>query len=73
MSHVHSASHKLYLTVLFLFLQTPQEFEEARFENDPALVNKLIITGRDAMHRTVESFMQRRQQIIEEEDRARNL
>jgi len=35
-------------------------------------VNRLIITGRDAMHRTVEAFMQKRQQIIEEEDRAHN-
>jgi len=52
---------------------TRKEFEAARFEADPEIVNRLIITGRDAMHRTVEAFMQKRQQIIEEEDSARNL
>ncbi|KAF5838238.1 hypothetical protein DUNSADRAFT_3218 [Dunaliella salina] len=52
---------------------TRKEFEAARFEADPEIVNKLIITGRDAMHRTVEAFVQKRQQIIDEEDSARNL
>ncbi|KAI8472532.1 MAG: hypothetical protein J3K34DRAFT_413948 [Monoraphidium minutum] len=44
-----------------------QEFEAARHEPDPELVNKMLVTGRDAVQRTVEQFMKRRQQIIEEE------
>ena len=50
-----------------------QEFDAARFEPDPEIVNRLIITGRDAMHRTVEAFMEKRQQIINEEDSAQNM
>lgn len=44
-----------------------QEFEDARVETDPEIINKLIITGRDAVQRTVESFMRKRSQIIQEE------
>lgn len=44
-----------------------QEFEAARHEADPELVNRMIVTGRDAVQRTVEQFMRRRQQIIQEE------
>lgn len=44
-----------------------QEFEDARFEQDPEIVNRLIITGRDAMTRTVEAFVAKRAKIIEEE------
>lgn len=51
---------------------TRQEFEAARFEQDPEIVNKLIITGRDCVHRTMETFAQRRRQIIEEEAAAQD-
>ncbi len=44
-----------------------QEFEDARIETDPEIINKLIITGRDAVQRTVEAFMKKRRSIIEEE------
>ncbi|KAK9819670.1 hypothetical protein WJX72_000938 [[Myrmecia] bisecta] len=44
-----------------------QEFEAARFEREPELVNRLIISGRDSVQRTMEKFMARRQQVIEEE------
>ncbi|KAL6751557.1 hypothetical protein V8C86DRAFT_2776594 [Haematococcus lacustris] len=46
---------------------TRKEYEDAKHEQDPEIVNKLIITGRDAMHRTVESFMAKRAHIIREE------
>jgi len=49
----------------------PQEFEDARVETDPEIINKLIITGRDAVARTMESFMKRRNAIIEDEAAAR--
>lgn len=45
-----------------------QEFEAARHEPDPELINRMIVTGRDAVQRTVEGFMQKRQRIIAEED-----
>ncbi|GAX72838.1 hypothetical protein CEUSTIGMA_g293.t1 [Chlamydomonas eustigma] len=44
-----------------------KEYEAARHENDPEIINKLIITGRDAVHRVVESFWRRRNQIIQDE------
>ena len=40
-----------------------QEFEAARYEQDPGLVSKLIITGRDAVLRTVEVFLKKRQEL----------
>ncbi|KAG2495570.1 hypothetical protein HYH03_006170 [Edaphochlamys debaryana] len=36
-----------------------QEYEAARFEPDPEIINKLIITGRDCVQRTMESFAAR--------------
>jgi hypothetical protein len=44
-----------------------QEFEAARHEPDPELINRMIVTGRDAVQRTVEGFLQRRARIINEE------
>jgi hypothetical protein len=47
-----------------------QEYEAARHEADPELVNRMLVTGRDAVHRTVEQFMRKRRQIIAEEEAA---
>lgn len=44
-----------------------QEFEAARHEPDPELVNRMIVTGRDAVQRTVEGFMRQRNKIIDDE------
>jgi hypothetical protein len=44
-----------------------QEFEAARHEPDPELINRMIVTGRDAVHRTVEGFLKKRARIIDEE------
>lgn len=44
-----------------------KEFEDAKQETDPEILNKLIITGRDAVQRTVEAFWKRRSGIIAEE------
>jgi hypothetical protein len=49
-----------------------QEYEDARIETDPEIVNKLIITGREAVQRTVESFMKKRAAIIDEEAAAQD-
>ncbi|GIL87430.1 hypothetical protein Vretifemale_15542, partial [Volvox reticuliferus] len=43
-----------------------KEFEAARFEPDPEIVNKLIITGRDCVQRTVESLAVRAKGLVEE-------
>lgn len=45
-----------------------QEFEQARYERDPELINRMIVTGRDAVQRAVEGFMRKRDRIIAEED-----
>jgi hypothetical protein len=43
------------------------EFEIARHEPDPELINRMIVTGRDAVQRIVDAYMRKRQRIIEEE------
>jgi hypothetical protein len=45
------------------------EFEAARGETDPELVTRMIVTARDALHRAVDQFRQRRAAIIEDEAR----
>ncbi|KAG2449046.1 hypothetical protein HYH02_005795 [Chlamydomonas schloesseri] len=39
------------------------EFEAARFEPDPEIINKLIITGRDCVQRTMEAFAARAKRL----------
>ncbi len=53
--------------LIYLLPLMTQEFEDAKFEPDPEIINKLVITGRDAVQRTVEAFWKRRKTIIEEE------
>lgn len=43
------------------------EFEAARRERDPELINRMIVTGRDAVARTMHGFVKRRASIIEDE------
>jgi Complex 1 protein (LYR family) len=43
------------------------EFEVARKERDPELINRMIVTGRDAVSRTVEGFLRRRSRIVADE------
>lgn len=40
-----------------------QEFELARHEQDPELVSRLIVSGRDAVHQVVDKFMAKRDQM----------
>jgi hypothetical protein len=46
------------------------EFEAARREPDPELINRMLVTGRDAVARSVEGFMAKRARIIAEEEEA---
>lgn len=52
---------------------TRQEFEAARFEQDPELISRLIVTGRECVQRSLENFEKRRQAIQAEEDRGLGL
>lgn len=36
-----------------------KEFEEARYESDPEVINRLLVVGRDAVHQVAEKFMQK--------------
>lgn len=44
-----------------------QEFEAARFETDPEIINRLLLVGRDSVHQVAERFLSQRQKIIDEE------
>lgn len=50
---------------------TRKEFEAARFEVDPELINQLLVVGRDAVHRVTEKFIQKREKIIEKQNAPR--
>jgi hypothetical protein len=43
------------------------EFEAARYETDPELVARMLVTARDAVQRSVEGFMAKRARIIADE------
>lgn len=49
-----------------------QEFDVGRHERDPEMVNRMLLTGRDALDRTVGKFLERRATIQKEEDRSRD-
>lgn len=44
-----------------------KEYEEARFENDPEVVTRLIIGGRDAVQSAIDKLVEKQQQQIEKE------
>lgn len=45
-----------------------QEFEAARFEQDPELIARLLVGGRDAVQAAVDKFLKKREDIIKKED-----
>ena len=45
-----------------------KEFEAGRLERDPEMVNRLLLTGRDAVDQAVSKFLERREAIQREED-----
>ncbi|KAK9819428.1 hypothetical protein WJX74_002630 [Apatococcus lobatus] len=47
-----------------------QEFEMARYLKDPEQVNRLLLSGRDAVEKVLEKFEAKRQQIQQQEDAA---
>lgn len=40
-----------------------EEFEQARHERDPEIVNRLLVVGRDAVHQVAEKFIEKRKHI----------
>jgi hypothetical protein len=51
---------------------TRKEFEDARFEQDPEIINRMIITGRDCVQRTVDKFLQKREQLLQQDQGSNN-
>jgi len=43
-----------------------EEFEQAKHERDPEVVNRLLVVGRDAVHQVAEKFLQKRAEINNE-------
>jgi len=48
-----------------------REFEAGRHERDPEMVNRLLLTGRDALDQAVTRFLDKREEIQREEDAGR--
>ena len=46
-----------------------KEYQAARFEKDPQVINKLIISGRDCLEKSLQSVIDKQRQIVEEEQR----
>ncbi|PSC70812.1 complex 1 family LVR family (ISS) [Micractinium conductrix] len=46
------------------------EYEAARFEQDPEILNRLLLVGRDAVHQVAEKFLAKRQQMIDQAEAA---
>lgn len=44
-----------------------KEFEASREETDPEILNRMIITGRDAVQKAAERFMKKREAIQQQE------
>ncbi|CAK9265924.1 unnamed protein product [Sphagnum jensenii] len=42
------------------------EFEQARNEKDPEVIARLLVVGRDAVHRTLEKFASKRDEVLKE-------
>lgn len=40
-----------------------EEFEQARYERDPEIVNRLLVVGRDAVHQVAEKFIDKRNNV----------
>lgn len=48
-----------------------REFEAGRHERDPEMVNRMLLTGRDAVEKAVSRFLEKRESIQREEDAGR--
>ena len=46
-----------------------KEFEAARHERDPEMVARLLLTGRDYLDQAMQKFHDKRQAIIDEENK----
>jgi hypothetical protein len=46
-----------------------KEFEQGKHERDPEIVNRLILSGREAVDVALDKFMEQRQKIMDEESK----
>ena len=46
-----------------------KEFEQDKHERDPEIVNRLILSGREAVDVALDKFMEQRQKIMDEESK----
>ena len=44
-----------------------KEFEDARFERDPEIVGRLLVTGRDCVQKTVDRVLQQREALMQQQ------
>jgi hypothetical protein len=44
-----------------------KEFEDARYERDPEIVSRLLVTGRDCVQKTVERVLQQREVLMQQD------
>ncbi|CAL6357455.1 unnamed protein product [Bathycoccus prasinos] len=48
-----------------------KEFEQGKHERDPEMVNRLILSGREAVDVALDKFMEQRQKIMDEESKGK--
>ena len=46
-----------------------KEYEAARFEKDPQIINKLIISGRDCLEKSLQNVIDKQREIVEQQRR----
>ena len=44
-----------------------KEYEAARFEKDPQIINKLIVSGRDCLEKSLQNVIDKQRQIVEDQ------
>jgi hypothetical protein len=51
---------------------TRKEFEQARYERDPLIINRLLIVGRDCLNQTTERYSKALKDLKDKIDSTRN-
>ncbi|QDZ18909.1 hypothetical protein HOP50_02g14150 [Chloropicon primus] len=46
-----------------------KEYEAARYEKDPHVVNKLIVSGRDCLDKSLQNMIDKQREILEEQQK----
>ena len=51
-----------------LRINARKEFEQAKHENDPQIITKLLFVGRDCMNQTTERYLKAAKKIADDKD-----